>query len=215
MNDIPRGTTYSKLINTLLAPRRGPTSGQAEKPQPHMQCSLVMRNSRLDDELSVARVGFSDTPEWLRCLIYDPNGFPKKTTLGTLCGLSGGSARDVDGKAEFIRAVIDGKEHMDLFYPEMLAEFDDVDVDIQDARGRACEDKLENMVRLCLSVPDCDVGLKDNEGLTAFDISLRTGQEVIPSLLYNSIFNMEESHPQSASAVAGSNRHGFGRRQTR
>lgn len=203
MNDIPRGTTYSKMINSLLAPPLGPGSGQAEKPQPHVQCSLVMSNSRLDDELSVAKIEFSDTPEWLQTLGYDPNGFPKKTTFGTLWRFSDVSARDADGKTEFIRAVINGKEHMDLFYPEMLAEFDDVDVNIQDARGRtalhwACEAKLENMVRLCLSVPDCDVGLKDNEGLTAFDISLRSGQEVIPGLFYNSMFNLEQSHPQAA-----------------
>lgn len=203
MNDIPRSTTYSKLINSLIAPPLGPPSEQADKAQPHVQCGLVMSDSRLDDELSVAKIEFSDTPGWLQQLSYDPNGFPKKTTFGTLWRFPDVSARDADGRTEFIRAVVNGKEQMDLLYPEMLAEFDDVDVNIQDARGRtalhwACEGKLANMVRLCLSVPDCDVGLKDNEGLTAFDISPRSGQEAISGLFYSSMFTMEQTNPQAA-----------------
>lgn len=199
MNDIPRGTTYAKLINSLLAPPRS----QLQGPTAHVQCSLVISNSRLDDELSVAKIEFSDTPTWLHELSYDPNGFPKKTTYGTLWNCPNLITQDANGKTEFIRAVINGKEHMDLLYPEMLAEFDDVDVNVQDALGRtalhwACEGLLENMVRLCLSVPDCNVGLKNNDGYTAFEISLRSGREVIPGIFYNSIFDLEASDPQSA-----------------
>lgn len=199
MNDIPRGTTYAKLIKSLLAP----PGGQPGRTQAHVQCGLVISNSRLDDELSVAKIELSDTPKWLQQPSHDPNGFPKKTTYGTLWVCPDLSTRDVDGKTEFIRAVINGKEHMDLLYPEMLAEFDDVDVNVQDARGKtalhwACEGMLENMVRLCLSVPNCDVGLKDNDGCTAFEISLRSGRDAIPGFFYDSIFDLENSDPQSA-----------------
>lgn len=190
-------------MNSLLAPAHSAASGRAEAPKPHVQCSLVIRNSRLDDELSVAKIEFSDTPRWLQELSYDPTGFPKKTIYGTLWNMPDLSARDKDGKTEFIRAVINGQQRGDLFYPEMLAEFEDVDVNIQDSRGRtalhwACEGMLDDMVRLCLSVPDCDVGIKDNDGFKAFELAMRSGQEVIPALFYDSVLDMEESDPQSA-----------------
>lgn len=59
----------------------------------------------------------------------------------------------------------------------MLAEFKDTNVNTQDRLGRtalhqACAKNLSEIVRLCLSVPECDVGVKDNDGLTAFDLSL-------------------------------------------
>ncbi|KAL0631143.1 hypothetical protein Q9L58_009996, partial [Maublancomyces gigas] len=208
MNDIPRGTIYSRLMNSLLTPAHAAASEQIGKPKPHVQCSLVITDSRLDDGLSVAKIEFSDTPKWLQELSDDPTGFPKKTKFGTIwkfpdIGASDLGARDADGKTEFMRAVINGKERADLFYPEMLAEFDDVDVNIQDVRGWtalhwACDGVLEDMVKLCLSVPDCNVGLKDNEGRTAFDLSLQSGQEVISVLFYSSIFEMEQFDPPSA-----------------
>lgn len=203
MNDIARDTSYSRLMNSLLTPAHATASGRAETPHADVQCSLVITNSRLDDELNVATIEFSDTPRWLQELSYDPTGFPKKTRFGTLWAYPDLGARDVDGKTEFMRAVINGKERVDLFYPEMLAEFDDVDVNVQDDRGRtalhwACEGMLHDMVRVCLSVPNCDVGLRDNEGLTAFDISLRSGDEVIQALFYKSTFEIETSDPQAA-----------------
>lgn len=53
---------------------------------------------------------------------------------------------------------------------------------------------------LCLSVPECQIGLKDSEGLTAFDISLHGGSrsEVIPTLFYHSMLEIQETHPQEA-----------------
>lgn len=54
------------------------------------------------------------------------------------------------------------------------------------------------MVRLCLSIPSCDIGLRDNDGLTAFDISLRNGNELIQTIFYESIIKIEERDPQGA-----------------
>lgn len=203
MNDIPRGTTYSVLMNSLLTPAHVAATGRAEPPKPQVQCSLVITDSRLDDELSVAKIEFSDTPRWLQELSHDPTGFPKKTKFGTLWRFPDLAARDAAGQTEFIRAVINGKEPADLFYPEMLAEFADVDVNIQDARGRtalhwACEGVLSDMVGLCHSVPDCVVSLHDNDGLTAFDLSLRSGHEGIPEMFYHSAFEIEQADPQAA-----------------
>lgn len=194
-------------MNSLLSSPYGHDHAAPEKPRSHVHCSLVMTDSRLDDEQSVARIEFTDTPKWLQDLSRDPNGFPKKTKFGTLWNMTGvsTSAVDEDGKTEFIRAVINGEERTNLFYPEMLAEFKDVNVNIQDNQGRtalhwASERALFDMVRLCLSVPDCEIGLKDNNGLTAFDLSLRggSGSETIPSLFYSSIYEMEEADPQGA-----------------
>lgn len=89
-----------------------------------------------------------------------------------------------------------------LYYAEMLAEFD-TDVNIQDHSGKtalhwACEGQHSDMVKLCLSVPDCVIGIKDNDGLTAFDISLRSGNESIADSFYTSIMEMEETFPQAA-----------------
>lgn len=94
---------------------------------------------------------------------------------------------------------------MSLCYAEMLAEFPDTGVNVQDDEGRtalhwACVMSDANMVMLCLSVPECQIGLKDNNGLTAFDISLQNsgGNESIPSLFYRSMMDMEDIHPQAA-----------------
>lgn len=85
----------------------------------------------------------------------------------------------------------------------MLAEFADTNVNVQDKQGRtalhwACAKELPDMVRLCLSVPDCKTGLRDGESLTAFDIALRSGDDFLPSLFYHSILQIEPSSPQDA-----------------
>lgn len=56
------------------------------------------------------------------------------------------------------------------------------------------------MVDLCLSIPDCNTGLLDHEGLTAFDILLRSGSrgEAISNMFYNSIIEMDTHNPQTA-----------------
>lgn len=73
------------------------------------------------------------------------------------------------------------------------------------SRGRtalhwASIERHSDMVRLFLSVPECRVGLKDNDGLTAFDTSNdhATGNEIIPTLFYKSMFEIQETHPQAA-----------------
>lgn len=78
----------------------------------------------------------------------------------------------------------------------MLAEFAHSDVNIQDNLGRTalhwtCAESLQDMVRLCLSVPDFATGLRDNAGLTSFDIALRSGDEFLPRLFYSSMFAIE------------------------
>lgn len=205
MNDIPRGTSRAKLINSLLTPNtRSHNRGDLTAPtefRPDVLFGLMMTNSRLDDELAVAAIEFTHTPQWLQSLNDDHYGFPKKTTFGTLWRGVDRNAVDQHGQSEFIRAVIDGSGN--LHYAEMLAEFADTNVNVQDSRGRtalhwACARGLTAMVRLCLSVPECEIGLKDNDGLTAFDISRRGGSEKIPTLFYKSMFEMEESHAQAA-----------------
>lgn len=203
-NDIPRGTTYSKLMTSLLS---GPYPDDNAAPRSHVHCGLIMADSRLDDELSVATIEFTDTPKWLRDLARDVNGFPKKTTYGTLWNMTAISttAADEAGKTEFIRAVINGVDRAGLFYPEMLAEFEDVDVNVQDNSGRtalhwASEAGLFDMVALCLSVPDCDIGVKDNDGLTAFDLSGGggNGDGAISTMFYTSSMDLEQRDPHGA-----------------
>lgn len=201
MNDIPRDTTRAKLINSLLSPRHKPKANEPSLFQPDVIFGLAMTNSRLDDEQSVATIQFSDPPRWLKDLCEDPYGFPKCTPYGTLWRGTDRSAIDENGQTEFIRAVISGDLH--LHYAEMLAEFTDTDTNVQDKQSRsalhwACAAALPDMVQLCLSVPECDVGLKDNEGLTAFDIALRSGSEIITTLFYRNIFEIEKGEPQTA-----------------
>lgn len=207
MNNIPRDTTYAKLMKSLLVDPYAEDAEDTALPRSHVQCGIVMTNSRLDDELCVATIEFTDTPKWLIALARDPNAFPKKTTYGTLWHMTAVSttAQDEEGKTEFIRAVISGVDRVYLFYPEMLAEFSDIDVNIQDGLGRtalhwASVMGLSEMVMLCLSVPDCDIGLMDNDGLTAFDLSRAggTNDENIPTLFYASILETEQRDPQSA-----------------
>lgn len=205
MNDILRGTPRAKLINSLLTPTHLKVShGQyAEQFKPDVIVGVVMTDSRLDDEQSVAVIEFSDTPQWLQYINDDPYGFPKKTAFGTLWRGVDTSAVDELGRSEYIRAVMEGTPN--LLYAEMLAEFDDTDVNIQDAMGRtalhwASAHNLSEMVMLCLSVPECEIGLKDNEGLTAFDLSLRAanGNETIPTMFYKSMFDIGAIDPQAA-----------------
>lgn len=58
----------------------------------------------------------------------------------------------------------------------MLAEFNDMDVNVQEDQGRtalhwAGANGYASMTILCLSVPESDIGLKDKNGFTEFDIS--------------------------------------------
>ncbi|KAL0634674.1 hypothetical protein Q9L58_006400 [Maublancomyces gigas] len=204
MNDIQRDTQRMKIINSLLSPGHGRTdspNAPSNPQQPDIVFSCTITNSRLDDELSVAVIELSNTPQWLQYLNDDPYGYPKKTAFGTLWKAVNRNAIDEHGRTEYIRAVMDGS--LNLNYAEMLAEFSDTDVNIQDQDGRtalhwACVLNLSDIVRLCLSVPDCEVGLLDNDGLTAFDISLRNGNRIVTTSFYKSLFEIEETHPQEA-----------------
>lgn len=198
MNDIPRGTSRAKLARFLLAQSHGPSTPHQA---PQVVFGSAIFDSRLDDELSVATIEFSDTPSWL--LNKDPSGFPKHTLLGTIWLGVDRCALDSLGQTEFIRAVRNSQSHLGLHYAEMLAEFADTDVNIQDSQGRtalhwASAASLRDMVRLCLSVPDCETGLRDSDNLTAFDLALRTGDEVSQALFYHSLLDLEQSSPQVA-----------------
>lgn len=201
MNDIPQDTPRAALINSLLTPSHEDSenapSGRLQTPADVM-FGLILTPSRLDDELSVAVIEFSNTPTWLLRLNRDPCGFPKKTPFGTLWRGIDPNAQDEHGKTEFIKAVLNGAT--EIHYPEMLAEFADTDVNIQDTQGRsalhwACAMGLAVMVQLCLSVPECDIGLRDNDGLTAFDLA---GQENIQTLFYSNMFEIEHTRPEEA-----------------
>lgn len=187
-------------MNSLLAPRhrRGADNRSVRA---NMQVGIILTHSRLDDEQSVAVIEFAATPKWLLNLNDDPFGFPKKTALGTLWRGVDHESINRQGQSEFIRAVVMGGAN--LFYAEMLAEFEDTDVNIRDNRGRTALHWVSamnhaNMVRLCLSVPECQIGLKDNDGLTAFDISLRSGNKIIATSFYKNMFEIQETHPQAA-----------------
>lgn len=201
MNDIPRGTSQIKLVNYLLAPphwTRQPTRHLGML-HPQVQFACTITDSRLDDELSVATIEFTHTPEWLNLLNDDPTGFPKKTLLGTLWRGVDTEIRDSDGRTEFMRAAMAD----DLLYAEALAEFTSTDINVQDDQGRtalhwASANRLPSIVMLCLSVPGCDIGLRDHDNLTAFDLSLSAKDEVIPNLFYHSMFVLEEHDPQAA-----------------
>lgn len=193
MNDISHSTSRATLINSLLSPNHDSEADAGAHKQADVMFGLLITNSRLDDELSVAAIEFSDTPAWLQQLNKDPCGFPKKTPFGTLWRGVDSNAVDENGQSEFIRAVLKGDQ--DIYYPEMMAEFGDTDVNIQDNQGRtalhwACATDLPVMVNLCLSVPDCDVGLRDNTGLTAFDLA---PNEKIQTLFYRNIVEMDET----------------------
>lgn len=200
MNDIPRGSSHGKLARFLLAQSHGP-SGALPELVPQVVFGSNISDSRLDDELSVATLEFTDTPPWL--LNQHPSGFPKHTLLGTIWLGVDRQAIDNHGRTEFIRAVINKKGHLDLLYAEMLAEFADTDVNIQDEQGRtalhwACALARPEMINLCLSVPNCDSGLRDSDNFTAFDLARRTGDDSLPGLFYRNMFEIEQSSPQVA-----------------
>lgn len=130
INDIPRGLSGRKLINSFLAP--GPD--QAGQGYPDIAFSLRISDSALDDELSVAAIDLPDTPDWLQQLNQDPNGFPMKIIAGTLWRGVDTIIVDESGRTEFMRAAMSGNQG--LQYTEILAEFSDTDVNIQDKEGR-------------------------------------------------------------------------------
>lgn len=108
--------------------------------------------------------------------------FPKRTLFGTLWEGLDPNALDEHGQTAFIRVVVNGDS--DLNYPEMMAEFDGADINIQDNQGRtdlrwACAVDLSIMISLCLSVADCDLTHNANR-----------------TLLYRRIIEMEEPSPQ-------------------
>lgn len=197
MNDIQRTTTRATLSNFLLKPS---SEDDDEAPTGDVMIGVILTHSRLDDELSVAVVTFSDTPRWLHRLNRDPCGFPKKTPFGTIWKDHDRFAIDERGQTEYMRAVAEGT---DPLYVEMLAEFTDTEVNTQDLQGRtalhwACAGRHSDMVQLCLSVPECDIGLKDHDGLTAFDISLRSGDELGTEAFYQNMFDLDQTDPQAA-----------------
>lgn len=201
MNDIPRGTTTIKLINSLLTPPHltGENDASISPLKPHVQFTCRITDSRLDDELSVAVIEFIHTPRWLRQLDLDPYGFPKKTHLGTLWRGANITEQDPHGQTEFMRAAIADN----LLYAEALAELADVDVNVQDNRKRtalhwASISRLPNIVMLCLSVPDCNVGLRDEDNLTAFDLALQSNDDLIPNLFYQNILELDTTQPQAS-----------------
>lgn len=201
MNDIPRGTTIIKLINSLLTPPHlnGNDDASLSPLQPHVQFTCTITDSRLDDELSVAVIEFINAPRWLRQLDIDPYGFPKKTHLGTLWRGVNTAEQDPHGQTEFMRAAIADN----LLYAEALAEFADVNVNTQDNRKRtalhwASIGHLPNIVMLCLSVPDCNVGLRDEDNLTAFDLALHANDDLIPNLFYQNILELDTTDPQAS-----------------
>lgn len=201
MNDIPRGTTTIKLINSLLTPPH--LTGENDAPispfQPHVQFTCTITDSRLDDELSVAVIEFIHTPRWLRQLDIDPYGFPKQTHLGTLWRGANITDQDPHGQTEFMRAAMADN----LLYAEALAELAGVDVNAQDNRKRtalhwASIRRLPNIVMLCLSVPDCNVGLQDEDNLTGFDLALQSNDDLIPNLFYQNILELDTTQPQAS-----------------
>lgn len=206
MNNIPRGTTRAKLINFLQREFNleedddAPTKVSAMH-LPQVDSGCIITNSRLDDELSVAVIEFSDTPKLLQLLNKRKYGFPKKTDLGTLWKGVNTASGDIDehGRSEFIRAVIEGN----LPYAETLAEFRDTNVNIQDNDGRtalhwACAENHPDLVGMCLSIPECDVGLKGHDGLTAFDRSLGDPKMVITDMFYQNLLEIDEQHPRTS-----------------
>lgn len=187
MNNIPRDISRIQLLNSLLVPPHGRDTSPPEY-QPQVLCGCVMIISRLDDELRVAVITFSDSPRWLRELNCDVNGSPKKSAFGTIWrAVDTADETDEQGRTEFHRAFIAD----DLLYADMLAEFNDMDVNVQADQGRralhwAGANGFASMTIHWLSVPESDIGMKDKNGLIAFDISrqIEHANEVIQTLFY-------------------------------
>lgn len=124
-----------------------------------------------------------------------------KITAGTLWRGADTSIVNESGRTEFMRTAMSGNQG--LQYTKMLAEFRDTDVNIRDKEGRTalhwvCALNSPMMVRLCLSIPSCDIGLRDNDGLTAFDFSLQNWNQSIQTIFYRSMIGVEERDPQAA-----------------
>lgn len=166
---------------------------------PAAQSGRFRSNRRLCSAAPFPTPGSTTSSAWL--LSQDPSAFLKFTLLGTIWRGVDRHATDQNGQGEFMRAVINSERRLGLPYAAMLAEIADTDVNIQDELGRtalhrASVESLLDMVRLGLSVPDFATGLRDNDGLTAVDIALRTGNEFLPSLFYSSMCEINQSSPQ-------------------
>lgn len=202
MNNIPRGTSPETLLRSLAhhwrlhdAPLIYGLLLQTLVREP------IIHDSKLDDRLSVTTLEFKDTPKWFKELDRDPDGFPKRSRLGTLWRGVDMTRLDVDRRTEFTTAVIAG----DLVYAETLAEFEQTDVNSKDAAGRtalhwACVANSIEMAGLCLSLPGIDTSIKDADGLTAFDISCghQDEEQAMPRLFYRDLFEVEKSDPDDA-----------------
>lgn len=103
----------------------------------------------------MSSIDFPNPPQWLS---HDLWSFTKYTPIGTIWKGVDRNAINGDGQTEFIRAARKGGSQLNLLYAEMLAEFDDTDLNIQDKQGRtalhwAYAGSHHDLVRLCLSVP--------------------------------------------------------------
>lgn len=210
MNNIPRGTSPNSLLRSLADLWRiDPNSHLCHEFILQIMEEPTIQDSQLDDALSVAIVQFKpgQTPTWFKMLDRDPHAFPKVAALGSIWG--GVELADVDDNMQnaFCRAVVAG----DLVYAETLAEFAETDVNCQDRSGRtalhwACANRLVEMTEFLLSIPKIDTGLRDAEGLTAFDIACQhidprvedPENESIPKLFYRSMFQLDRSDPDGA-----------------
>lgn len=201
MNDIPRGTTVEAILRSLAPPVHTDPKLNYELIQGMLDETPFIQDSQLDDDHSVMKLEFSDTPEWLRFLSGIVHGFPLKTQFGTIWRAVDmtHAGRDIHGRTAFVRAVIEG----DLRYAEMLAEYQQADVTSPDNRGQtalhwACRKRLPEMVSLCFLLPDLDSNTRDDDDLTAFDISCRVADETIQSLFYKNVLELERTNPNAA-----------------
>lgn len=167
MNNIQRGTSSEDLIRSLISHWHVSLDSQLHfgLSREILKRTPVLLDSKLNDDLSVTTLEFTDTPRWFRSLDQHSYDFPAKTGLGTIWRGVDMSARDEDGRTAFIRAVIGGN----IEYAETLAEFGKTDVKAQDNKGRtalhwACVGQLPEMVAFCLSISNLDTGLRDGDG---------------------------------------------------
>lgn len=54
------------------------------------------------------------------------------------------------------------------------------------------------MLRLCLSIAECNTALRDHNDLTGFDIARQASDDLVPVLFYTKILDMDASDPQGA-----------------
>lgn len=201
MNDIPRGTTVAAILRSLAPPVHTDPQLNYELIQKMLDDTIYIQDSHLDDDHCVMKLAFRDTPEWLRFLSGTVHGFPLKTQFGTIWRAVDmtRAGRDIHGQTAFVRAVIEG----DLRYAEMLAEFPEADVTSADNRGQtalhwACRKRLPEMVSLCFLLPGLDSNTRDDDNLTAFDISCRVADETIQALFYKNVLELERTDPNAA-----------------